>query len=150
MPRKRIIDPEFWSDEAIGKWSHAARLFYIGLWNFADDQGRFKSHNALLKSQIFPYDQHLDLDGLKKELVDKIQWYEINGSQYGLIRNFFKYQRIDRPTPSKLPPPQTLDEASTNARRDLAPNLSKENSSEFNGLTDKTVSKLEKIRDFTP
>jgi hypothetical protein len=77
MARKRMIDPEFWSDEEIGNWSFPARLFYIGLWNFADDSGRFKAHNDLLKAQIFPYDKRLDIDKLKKELNHKIQWYEV-------------------------------------------------------------------------
>ncbi len=66
MARKRIIDPEFWSDEEIGQWSFPARLFYIGLWNFADDSGRFKAANALLKAQIFSYDKKLDVKKLKK------------------------------------------------------------------------------------
>lgn len=125
MARKRIIDPEFWSDEEIGQWSYPARLFYIGLWNFADDSGRFKAADALLKAQIFPYDQKIDIGKLKKELNHKIQWYEAEGLQYGIIRNFLKYQRIDRPTDSKLPIPPPLDEYSTNTQRGLAPNISK-------------------------
>jgi len=105
MARKRIIDPEFWSDEEIGLWSHSARLFYIGLWNFADDEGRFKAHKDLLKSQIFPYDKKIDIEKLKKELGSKIYWYSINGSTYGEVVNFHKYQRIDKPQASKIPSP---------------------------------------------
>lgn len=127
MARKRIIDPEFWSDEEIGQWSFAARLFYIGLWNFADDCGRFKAHNDLLKAQIFPYEKKLDIDKLKKELNHKIQWYEVDGLQYGYIRNFLKYQRIDRPTDSKLPKPPPFAEPSTTPQRVVVPNISKDN-----------------------
>jgi len=126
MARKRIIDPEFWSDEEIGQWSFPARLFYIGLWNFADDQGRFKAANALLKAQVFPYDKKVDMEKLKRELNHKIQWYEVEGLQYGIIRNFLKYQRIDRPTDSKLPPPPKINEPSTSPREQLAPNISKD------------------------
>ena len=123
MPRKRMIDPEFWSDEEIGSWSHSARLFYIGLWNFADDEGRFKAHPNLLKSQIFPYDSKGNIEKLKKEVSSKIQWYDVNGSKYGYIRNFLKHQRIDRPTASKLPIPPLLDDSSTNCKRDVPPKL---------------------------
>jgi hypothetical protein len=123
MPRKRIIDPEFWSDEEIGQWSHAARLFYIGLWNFADDYGRFKAHNNLLKSQIFPYDVKINIENLKKELSTKVQWYETDTLQYGYIKNFLKYQRIDRPSDSKLPEPPPFDEHSTSTRRTLDTNI---------------------------
>ena len=144
MARKRIIDPEFWSDEEIGQWSFAARLFYIGLWNFADDKGRFKAANALLKAQIFPYDVKIHIDNLKKELNHKIQWYEIEKLQYGFVRNFLKYQRIDRPTESKLPAPPPFDELSSKPREQLAPNiievkLSKDKASqpEICGLTQK-------------
>lgn len=126
MPRKRIIDPEFWSDEEIGQWSHEARLFYIGLWNFADDVGRFKAHPQLLKSQIFPYDQKFNIETLKKELNDKVQWYEVSGLQYGYLRNFNKHQRIDKPSDSKLPAPPPFVDSSTNVPRTLPPKLSKD------------------------
>jgi hypothetical protein len=108
MARKRMIDPEFWSDEEIGKWSRSARLLYIGLWNFSDDCGRFKASLGLLKGQIFPYDdpKSLKIEKLKEEVSNKIVWYEVNGLQYGYLRNFNKHQRIDRPQPSKLPPHQ--------------------------------------------
>jgi len=105
-----MIDPEFWSDEEIGRWNYATRLFYIGLWNFADDNGRFKSSSALLRSQIFPYDARINIEKLKTELGNKVQWYEENGLQYGWIRNFSRYQRIDRPTESKLPAPPEEEE----------------------------------------
>jgi len=123
MARRRVIDPEFWSDEEIGQWSHTARLFYIGLWNFADDEGRFKAHDNLLKSQIFPYDTKINMEKLKTELSDKVQWYVDNDLQYGFLRNFSKYQRIDRPSVSKLPAPPQFDEHSANARGMLAPKL---------------------------
>ena len=133
MARKRMIDPEFWSDEAIGQWSDKAKLFYIGLWNFSDDAGRFKAHSSLLRSQIFPYDQTVDIDALKTELGNKIQWYAVGGSQYGFVRNFLKHQRIDRPTASHLPAPESFDEPSTSPQRDLAPNISKVKLSKVKG-----------------
>lgn len=136
MPRKRMIDPEFWSDEEIGKWSRSARLFYIGLWNFADDCGRFKAHSGLLKSQIFPYDnpKGLIISKLKQEVSNKIVWYDVNSSQYGYLRNFLKHQRIDRPQPSKLPPPpeDKIVEHSPNNQRVILPNISKDNISKDN------------------
>ncbi len=132
MARKRMIDPEFWNDEEIGNWSHTARLFYIGLWNFADDEGRFKAANALLKAQVFPYDKKINIENLKKELGNKIQWYEVNGLQYGFICNFSKHQRIDKPTPSKLPIPRTLPDDSTNTPGILPPKRREEKLIEVN------------------
>lgn len=126
MARKRIIDPEFWNDEEIGGWPFQARLFYIALWNFSDDQGRFRAHNSLLKSQIFPYDKKIDMDKLKKLVSSKVRWYIVNGSQYGFITNFLKHQRIDKPTLSKLPEPGMLEEDSANPPGALPPNTTKE------------------------
>ena len=37
-----------------------------------------------------------------------------------------KYQRIDKPTPSKLPPPPLFDELSVNNQGGVPPNISKE------------------------
>ena len=139
MARKRMIDPEFWSDEEIGGWSFQARLFYIGLWNFADDEGRFKAHPKLLKSQIFPYDERINIESLKKEVSCKIQWYESNNQIYGYLLNFLKHQRIERPSLSKLPIPPQFTESSPNPHRILGEgsclkevNRSKENLKEVN------------------
>lgn len=127
MARKRMIDPEFWSDEEIGQWSHSARLFYIGLWNFADDEGRFKAHPQLLKSQIFPYDLKINVEDLKKEINSKVQWYEVEGLQYGYLRNFNKHQRIDKPQESKLPIPPPFQDHSENVLGTVPPKRREEN-----------------------
>lgn len=123
MPRKRIIDPEFWGDEEIAtKWSYEARLFYIGLWNFADDEGYLKAHPDLLKAQIFPYDKKIKVEKMKEEVSKKVEWYEVEEQQYGKITNFLKYQRIDRPSPSRIP---KFVESSASLRRHIVPNISK-------------------------
>lgn len=44
------------------------RLFFIGCWNFADDYGVIKGNAALLKSQIFPYDENLRVSEVRKWL----------------------------------------------------------------------------------
>jgi len=124
MARKRMIDPEFWSDEEVGHWSPHARLFYIGLWSFSDDDGRLKAHDSLLKSQIFPYDDKVDIGSLKKEIGSKISWYDVGGLKYGYVRNFLKYQRIEKPRESCLPsPPEegTLLDSSRNALGKVEP-----------------------------
>lgn len=143
MARKRMIDPEFWSDEQVGKWSFQARLFYIGLWNFADDEGKFKAHNDLLKSQIFPYEKKIDINKLKNELGNKILWYKVENSAYGQIKNFLKYQTINRPTPSKLPNPKdgVIDD-SLNPHGTLTPNRIEVNLREEKGSERRKVAPL--------
>ena len=41
--RIRTIKPDFWTDAKVSKLTYLARLLFIGLWNVADDEGRFKS-----------------------------------------------------------------------------------------------------------
>ena len=147
MPRKRMIDPEFWSDEEIGRWTHQARLFYIGLWTFSDDEGRFKANDALLKANIFPYDTRVNIKKLKQEISKKVQFYIYKDSQYGFVCNFLKYQVINHPTKSKLPPPSELSEDSLSPTVEVPPNLkevniSKDKHGEFVLLTKKEYESL--------
>lgn len=140
MPRKRMIHPEYWKDQKVGTWSFEARLFYIGLWNFSDDEGKFNAHPSLLKGQIFTYDDNIDINALKEELGDKVQWYEVNGEQYGYLRNFFKHQTINHPTKSKLPsapPPLREDSRNTTvalseSSKKVTPNIIQYNIRECN------------------
>ena len=70
MARKRMIDPQFWCDEKMMVLSHSARLLFIGLWNFCDDQGIHKNSDLKLKAEIFPADD-LTKDDVKK-IVDTL------------------------------------------------------------------------------
>lgn len=164
MPRKRVIDPEFWADEEIGQWSMEARLFYIGLWNFADDEGRLKAHPKLLKAQIFPYDDKINIEELKEKVQKKILWYHLNGQDYGFIKNFKKHQRIDRPSESKIPPPseeilekflnsstprEEIDEDSTSPRQHVPPKLKEVKLSKDKGSRiDESSSIIKKIIEY--
>ncbi len=110
MPRRRMIDPEFWSDELIGNFKRDVRLFYIGLWNFSDDEGRFRAKTGLLKGQIFPYDADIKQKHIENflkvlENSNRIVLYSHNGQSFGCVCKFKEHQTISHPTPSKIPPP---------------------------------------------
>lgn len=47
--------PEFWSDAIVGRLPDATRLFYIGLWNLADDEGWLVWESAEAGALLFPY-----------------------------------------------------------------------------------------------
>lgn len=108
MARIRTIKPEFWEDEKIGKLPIPCRLFFIGCWNFADDFGVIKGNAALLKSQIFPYDENLRVSEIKKwigALVDARMLIPIilDGDKkrpaeesYYVIRTFRSHQVLDK------------------------------------------------------
>ncbi len=47
--------PEFWTDETMAALSPAVRLFYIGLWNVADDAGWMEWRPSRIGAVLFPY-----------------------------------------------------------------------------------------------
>lgn len=111
MARIRSIKPDFWTDEKVVELSAFARLLFIGLWNFADDEGRMQFSPKKIKMQIFPADT-LDISELFGEIRSNslITVYVIDNVEYLQINNFAKHQKIDKRTASKLPSPESSPE----------------------------------------
>lgn len=115
MARKRMIDPGIWSSEQFGSLCREARLLFVGIFSNADDAGRLKGAGRFLKATIFPYDEDItsarviewrdeiasavDADG-----VAPIRVYAVNGIEYIDLPRWSRWQRIDKPSPSILPP----------------------------------------------
>ena len=57
MSRIRTIKPDFWTDEKIVQLPFEARLFFIGMWNFADDEGYLSDQPDRIKLQVLPADE---------------------------------------------------------------------------------------------
>lgn len=107
MATRRMIDPQFWQSETVGRWTFRQRLLFIGLFSNADDQGRLRAHPALIRSTIFPYDD-IPLDEITsdlKALTSSIILYQIEGHDYCQIAGWWKYQSPQWAYPSKIPPP---------------------------------------------
>jgi hypothetical protein len=112
MARNRMIKPEFWEDTKIASMTPYARLFFISLWNFADDKGMIEYNLAWLKAKCFPYD-NVKIENLLNELIENNRVIIQNNIIW--IRNFNKHQKIDRPRESNLS--RIFDDTSTNAQR---------------------------------
>lgn len=101
MARIRSIKPEFWDDEHLSSLPMACRLFYIGCWTFADDQGVFNANPSFLKSRIFPFDDELSVKQVKEWLTMLedakmiIPFTHERNSLY-VIRTFSEHQKIDK------------------------------------------------------
>jgi len=106
MARIRSIKPDFWSDEKLTECSMAARLFFIGTWNFADDSGNLVYSTKKLKMQIFP-GEDIDCQPLIDELLAKgvMREYEVAGKAYLHISGFRDHQVINKPSRSAIPAP---------------------------------------------
>lgn len=107
MARIRTIKPEFPQSETIGALSRDARLLFVQLWTIVDDAGRTRAASRMLASLLYPYDDDARdlIDGWLVELEDAgaIRRYEVDGSQYLEVCKWLEHQKIDRPSPSRLP-----------------------------------------------
>lgn len=116
MARLRTVKPEYWTDENVGQCSMAARLLFIGCWNFADDHGGLSRSAKQLKAQVFPYDA-IDCEPLIQELIvaGLLIEYEVEGKKYLHIKGFRKHQKVEKPAAPRIP----LYEPSSNIPRVL-------------------------------
>ncbi|HWT40945.1 MAG TPA: hypothetical protein VN081_06830 [Dongiaceae bacterium] len=112
MARIRTIKPEFWTDEKVVELSAFARLLFIGIWNFCDDEGRMVHSPKRMKMQIFPADS-IDCAELIGEIqrASLITIYAVDGIEYLQVLGFAKHQKIDKRSPSKLPSPPNSAES---------------------------------------
>lgn len=133
MARKRMIDPNIWQSEDFSKLSTLAKLVFIGLFSLADDEGRGRSNPVYLKSSLFPYEESIrsaDIDKTLSEISSNMSviFYSCDGNNYYSLYNWNTWQKIDRPSESKIPEYDKekmnllFDEHSTNNRRGFVPN----------------------------
>lgn len=109
MARIRSIKPEFFTSLTIADLTPEQRITFIGLWTHADDEGRCVDDARLIKAAIWPLDDRTAADietdlGVLSE-SSLILRYTLNRKRYLVVRSWAEHQRINRPTPSKLPPP---------------------------------------------
>ncbi len=113
MPRIRTIKPEFPQSETIGRLTREARLLFLQLFTLVDDAGRARAAPRMLASLLYPYDDDAAerIDGWLAELGRHglVVCYAQGGARYLAITHWNEHQKIDRPTPSRLPPPPGED-----------------------------------------
>lgn len=109
MARIRTIKPEFWSNHDLARdLTRDQRMFYVGLWNEADDDGRFVALPRKLLGAIFPYENDLTEQWVSDSLsllckTGRVVLYSVRRTPYGEIVAWRRHQRINRPTPSRIP-----------------------------------------------
>jgi len=140
MARIRTIKPEFPQSESMGRVSRDARLCFVLLWTLADDAGRLRGSPRMLASLLYPYDDDA------KKLIEKwlaelhtercIERYEVEGDSYIQVRQWLVHQKIDKPSPSKIPAPHGTpaepSRAFANPREDSAADQGRDQGEEGN------------------
>jgi hypothetical protein len=122
--RIRTVKPEYWKHPIIGRASDRAKLLSIALLNMADDEGYFDADPAIVRAELFPFDDDSTNTIRGLDELSKLGWIEVknnpNRGNIGVVVNFKKHQKIDKPSVSRLGvyynstnAPRTVDEASS-------------------------------------
>ena len=103
MGRIRTIKPEFWVDDQIVELPYEARLLFIGLWNFVDDEGLIEFKPKRIKMQVFPSDK-VDVQKQLDSLISTGRLTVLDSDQGPLlwVTNWSRHQIVNRPTPTKF------------------------------------------------
>lgn len=100
MARIRTIKPEFWSDEKIAQLSEPCALFFIGLWNFCDDEGKCEN-NARQLSLRMPIFRTKDILTWVSTL-SQLGLIRLSADSQWLLVTNWEHQKIDRPRLPKV------------------------------------------------
>jgi len=120
MARRRIIDPAIWDDEDVGSLSDAAFRLFIACISNADDYGKLEGSARRMKGIAFRY-SNISINKVEKLLqeiennVRSFHRYEISGREYIALLNWHRYQKIDKPSDSKIPDPEGVKFAERSA-----------------------------------
>jgi uncharacterized phage protein (TIGR02220 family) len=88
--RSRNIKPGFFLNSELSDVDYASRLLFIGLWCYADREGRFEWKPKQIKAAIFPYDNV----NIEKLLCNLMSLHVITcHDKVGYIPCFKKHQR---------------------------------------------------------
>jgi hypothetical protein len=116
MARIRSIKPEFFTSETLAKVSKSARLTFIGLWTYVDDNGVGLDNDRLIAAALYALEED-PLEALRsvaddlKSLssVGVITRYEFGGRRYLFITNWLEHQKVSHPAKPRYPRPAPAD-----------------------------------------
>jgi len=106
VARIRTIKPGFFTNEGLSEVSEPAQILAGGLLCYADDEGYFNAHPALVKAAVFPLrEPSKPVSEMLKELAT-IRYVRFgtgkDGRRYGHIVNFSEHQKVSHPIASKI------------------------------------------------
>ena len=132
--RNRILQKSFWTSSEIIELEIHERLLFLGMTNHADDEGIIKTHPKALKAKIFPAD-NITVDEIEDGLIK--MWglglivFNENRSLCRFV-NWFDFQKINRPYPSKFKFIEEKNERSVNNHTQISEHSSPNNNNKSN------------------
>lgn len=144
--RIRTVKPEMRQDERYARLSLPARELFNGLITMADDEGRFRALTSAILGHVFPYDEDA-VDQVRKWVGEikqsgMVLFYVADNTPYGAFRHWARHQKINRPTPSDLPPPPSPKVVRENGLANTGKGWRQLSESSANGHGDLTESSL--------
>lgn len=104
--RKRLIDPDFFSDDELALVSDRAKIMYLAMCGICDDNhATLPNKPNWIRSISHPYDTFDPVPALLelKDLAKKITLFVDSGKEYWYLQEFFHYQTVQWPSKSKYP-----------------------------------------------
>ncbi|GAA1765945.1 hypothetical protein [Streptomonospora arabica] len=112
MPRIRSIKPDFFKSLTIGNLSETARLTFIGLWCYADDNGVAVDDARLIRSEVWPLDEAPEIlqrirdDLCEIEKAGLIVRYSYGGKPLLAMNSWYEHQKVSHPKEPRFPRPE--------------------------------------------
>lgn len=108
MARIRTIKPDAFKSYSLSMVPRGTRWTFAGLWTYLDDEGRGRDDVRLIKAELYPLDDEVNLTVLAEDMkrltgIGCICRYEVGGRSYLHVPRW-QHQRINRPTASTYPP----------------------------------------------
>ena len=112
MPRIRSIKPEFFTSETIASLPLSARLTFVGLWTYVDDNGVGLDNEMLINASIWPLEED-SLETLARTREDLatlsrkglVKRYRDSRKGYLHITSWDEHQKVDHPKKPRYPKP---------------------------------------------
>ena len=112
MARIRSIKPEFFTSETIAALPLSARLTFIGLWTYVDDNGVGVYNELLVTAAIWPLERD-NLETLSRTREDVaslsraglVTLYSDSRKTYLYVTSWDEHQKVDHPRKPRYPRP---------------------------------------------
>src|SRR6185312_4646746 len=110
MARIRSIKPEFFTSETIAALPLSARLTFIGLWTYVDDNGVGLDNELLVTAAIWPLERD-NLETLARTREDLatlsrdglVSRYQDSRKRYLFVTGWDEHQKVDHPRKPRYP-----------------------------------------------
>ncbi len=109
MARIRTVKPSMFSSLTVTSWPLEVRWTFVGLPTYMDDAGRALDEPRLVKAELWPMDDRITpkrVDEFLTAIAESgpLCRYKVSGQAYMHITSWREHQRVNRPSPSRIPP----------------------------------------------